>query len=134
MVVDGYRWVGLLTDEFDETVAFYMDVLGFALESLDEAKFVARFSLPSGQEFEVYGPRNRIRHAKYRAMEGPVVGLDVADVAEARREMIAQGIRFLTDVETNGDGVARAFFLGPGEQVYTIQSTSGAGSGRTSPG
>ena len=124
MVVDGYRWVGLLTDEFDETVSFYVDVLGFTLESLDEAKYVARFSLPSGQEFEVYGPRNRIRHAKYRAMEGPVVGLDVDDVAEARHEMMSHGIRFLTDVETNGDGVARAFFVGPGDQLYTIQSTT----------
>ena len=124
MVVDGYGWIGLLTDEFDETVAFYTDVLGFELDSLDDVKYVARFSLPSGQRFEIYGPRNRIRHAKYRAMEGPVVGLDVADVEEARRDMMAQGIRFLTEVETNGDGVSRAFFMGPGNQLYTIQSVA----------
>ena len=75
MRVDGYSWVGLLTDEFEETVEFYTEVLGFELVSLDDAKYVANFRLPSGQQYDVYGPRNRIRHAKDRAMDGPVIGL-----------------------------------------------------------
>ena len=123
MIVDGYRWIGLLSDEFFETVEFYTDVLGFELVTLDEAKYVARFSLPSGQAFEVYGPRNRIRNAKYRAMEGPVVGLHVEDVGTSRSEMMAAGVRFITDVETNGDGSSQAFFIGPGDQLYCLHGT-----------
>ena len=35
--------------------------------------------------------------------------------------MMARGVRFITDVETNGDGSARAFFVGPGDQLYSLQ-------------
>ena len=122
MGVDGFSWIGLLTEEFDETVEFYTEVLGFELVSLDVAKYVAKFRLPSGQLYDVYGPRNRIRHAKYRAMDGPVIGLQVDDVVERRREMMSQGVRFITEVESNGDGVGRAFFVGPDERLYVIQS------------
>ncbi|MEE9298380.1 MAG: VOC family protein [Acidimicrobiia bacterium] len=123
MQVESYQWVGLLADDFEGTLRFFSQVLGFELEDKDDDKVVAMFRLPSGQQVEVFGPGNRDRKRKYRLMNGPVVGLQVPDVAAARRELIAQGFEFVTEVEESDDGASWAYFIGPDQRLYSIQNT-----------
>ena len=120
--VEGYQWIGLLAADFEATVEFFSDVLGLELEDLDEEKVVAMFRLPSGQGLEVFGPTNRDRRRKYRLMDGPVVGLEVADVAAGRQELIAQGVEFVTDVESAPTGETWAYVIGPDKRLYTLQN------------
>ena len=122
MRVEGYRWIGLLADDFEGTVEFFSGVLGLELEDLDEEKLIAMFRLPSGQGFEVFGPNNRERKHKYRLMDAPVVGLEVADVTGARDELVAQGVEFVTDVEAAPGGETWAYFLDPDNRLYSLQN------------
>lgn len=122
MRAEGCRWIGLLVDDFEGTVEFFSEVLGLELENLDEEKVVAMFRFPSGQGFEVFGPNNRQRKHKYRLMDGPVVGLEVANVSVAREELIAHGVEFVTDVEAAPGGETWAYFLGPDDRLYSLQN------------
>lgn len=121
MRVEGYRWIGLLADDFEGTVEFFSEVLGLELEDLDDEKVIAMFRFPSGQGFEVFGPNNRERYQKYRLMDGPVVGFEVANVSGARDELIAHGFEFVTDVEAAPSGSTWAYFLGPDNRLYSVQ-------------
>lgn len=79
------------------------------------------FRFPSGQGLEVYGPSNRTRKAKYQYFNGPVIGLEVDDIAAARDELLAKGIEFVGDIEGLDDGsVYWTYFWGPDGQFYTL--------------
>lgn len=121
MRVTSFNWVGMLTEDFEETIHFFSEVLGLSLEYRDEAKIITHFRLPSGQLLEIYGPSNRQRKEKYQLFNGPVLGFEVEDVGAARQEMVAKGVRFITEVERDPSGDAWAFFLGPEEMLFTIQ-------------
>ncbi len=120
MRVTEISWVGVLTEGFEETVHFFSEVLGLSLEHRDEAKAIVHFRFPSGQLLEVYGPSNRQRKEKYRWFNGPALGFEVADVEAARQQMMARGVRFVSEVETWG-GDAWALFLGPEDKLFEIQ-------------
>jgi catechol 2,3-dioxygenase-like lactoylglutathione lyase family enzyme len=61
MRVTGIGWVGVLTDDYEETLHFFSEILGLSLEYRNEDKVHAHFRLPSGQLLEVFGPSNRQR-------------------------------------------------------------------------
>lgn len=121
MRVTSINWIGVLTEDFEETIQFFTEVLGLSLEYQDEDKVITHFRLPSGQLFEIYGPSNRQRKEKYQLFNGPVLGFEVENVEAARQEMMASGVRFITEVERDPGGDAWAFFLGPKEMLLTIQ-------------
>jgi catechol 2,3-dioxygenase-like lactoylglutathione lyase family enzyme len=120
MRVTGISWAGVLTEDFEATLHFFSEFLGLSLDYRDEARVLAHFRLPSGDLLEVYGPSNRQRKEKYRWFNGPALGFEVEDVEGARQEMIAHGVRFITEVET-WEGDAYALFLGPEDKLFEIQ-------------
>lgn len=122
MRVTGIGWLGVLTENYEEALHFFSEILGLSLEHRDEAKVLAHFWLPSGQLLEVFGPSNRQRKEKYRWFTGPEVGFEVEDVGVAYQEMVARGVRFITEVEIWEDH-AWAHFLGPEDTLFGIQKS-----------
>jgi catechol 2,3-dioxygenase-like lactoylglutathione lyase family enzyme len=107
--------MGVPTQNFAETVAFFCDVLSLEAERRDAAFAVLR--LPSGEAVEVFGPE--IAGARQFAT-GPVVGFEVEDVREARGEMEAKGVEFLGLVHEGDPGAAWSHFRGPDGKIYEI--------------
>lgn len=120
MRVKEISWAGVLTEGFEESVHFFSEVLGLSLEHRDEAKAIVHLRFPSGQLLEVYGPSNRQRKEKYRRFNGPALGFEVEEVEAARQQMMARGVRFISEVET-WEGDAWALFLGPEDKLFEIQ-------------
>ena len=120
MRVTEISWVGVLTEDFEDTLHFFSEVLGLSLGYRDEAKAIVHFRLPSRQLLEVYGPSNRQRKEKYRRFNGPALGFEVEEVEAARQQMMARGVRFITEVET-WEGDAWALFRGPEDKLFEIQ-------------
>ena len=116
----GFSWVGLLVSDFEKSIDFFSKVLGLSLDHEDTARVVAHFLLPSGQMLEVFGPSNRQRKAKYELFDGPVIGFQVDDLSNAVDEMKFRGAQFVTQIETAPDGDSWAYFLGPGDTLFTI--------------
>ena len=84
MRVTQLSWAGVLTEDFEDAVHFFSEVLGLSLEYRDEAKAIVHFRFLSGQLLEVYGPSNRQRKEKYRWFNGPALGFEVEAFEAAR--------------------------------------------------
>lgn len=115
MRVRGIRWLGTPTDRYAETVSFARDVLG--LRQLFEQDDFAVFETENGDTFEVFGPKGVADGHEF--MVAPVAGFEVDDVAAARAEMEAKGIRFIGDVH-GAPSSAWSHFYGPDGHVYEI--------------
>jgi catechol 2,3-dioxygenase-like lactoylglutathione lyase family enzyme len=114
--VKGIVWVGTATEQFDETVRFFSEVLG--LERFHEREDVSVLRLEGGEWIEVFGPRD----PHYREFDrGLAVEFLVDDVAEARAELEALGIEFLIENHGWGDYVW-THFRGPDGNVYGLTS------------
>ncbi len=121
MIQGGIRsliWMGVRTDRFQETVAFYRDVMGLRLLR-EEADFVC-FSLANGVELHVYGPSDN-DHLFFGP--GPVVGFEVGHFWKTRSQMVGAGIEFIGPVQENETRTWN-HFRGPDGNIYEIMSTN----------
>jgi catechol 2,3-dioxygenase-like lactoylglutathione lyase family enzyme len=117
MNIGSYSWAGAPTDDFDETMRFFEEVLGFHVVVRDDETDFGMFRMPSGQVFEVFGPKSD----EHGYLKMPAVGFDVEDVRQAREELEAQGIEFVTDILTIPSGkVSWTYFVGPDGFLYEI--------------
>jgi catechol 2,3-dioxygenase-like lactoylglutathione lyase family enzyme len=109
-------WMGVRTEHFEETVAFYREVMGLTL--VREGAGFAWFVLANGVELHVYGPADE-DHRFFGV--GPVVGFEVADFAAARSRMVAAGIEFIGEVQESETRIWN-HFRGTDNNIYEIMS------------
>ena len=125
MHVRRLAWLGTRTERFDETTAFFRDVLGIPVR-YEEPGF-AMLQLPDADRdfVEVFAP-NAPGGELYTA--GPVVGLLVDDVEEARAELEAAGFEVLDETRwlESMDGYGWFHVRGPDGNVYAIMQDSRA--------
>jgi catechol 2,3-dioxygenase-like lactoylglutathione lyase family enzyme len=119
-------WLGTRTEKFDETTAFFRDMLGLAL-GYEEPGF-AMFALPEADRdyVEVFSADRKDLATFYTT--GPVVGLLVDDVVEARRELGDAGVELLDDIQSPESmaGYCWFHFRGPDGNVYAVVEGSTA--------
>ncbi|HLZ70839.1 MAG TPA: VOC family protein [Dehalococcoidia bacterium] len=116
MEVQRIRWAGVRTHDFASTVRFFSEVMGLSPNQTDTTRMAAGFRLPSGQQFEVFGPASR-----YFPLHGcPVLGFEVDDVHAARRELEAAGVEFVSEVIEEPSGEAWTYFRGPDGVLYEL--------------
>ena len=116
MRVLGVVWVGVRTESFAETVAFFRDVLGVPLEELEPDFGWSR--MPDSSQFEVFGPSDK-GHQHFST--GPVPEFLVDDLAAALAELQASGIEILGDPEVHGTE-GWLHFRAPDGNVYGLTS------------
>jgi catechol 2,3-dioxygenase-like lactoylglutathione lyase family enzyme len=102
--------------EFRPALDFYTEILGMRLIKLDASRDLAIWVLPSGQGFEIFGPR----HGNPRRWPGPVVSFDVEHVPTARAELEARGVEFTTEILGAPGGRVWTFFRDPDGLLYEI--------------
>jgi catechol 2,3-dioxygenase-like lactoylglutathione lyase family enzyme len=105
------------TDRFDETVAFFRDVLGVPL--VEAADDFAWSKLADASQFEVFGPREG-SHDHFTT--GPVPEFLVDDVFAAAAELEAAGVELLGPPQgTPSEGWLH--FRAPDGNVYGVTSS-----------
>ncbi len=118
-------WLGTRTERFDEMTAFVRDILGLSVK-YEEPGF-AMFRLPGADNdfVEVFGMD--VEAGSFYTT-GPVVGLLVDDVEEARTELQEAGIELLDEIQTSSlaEGLAWFHFRGPDGNVYAVLQGSEA--------
>jgi catechol 2,3-dioxygenase-like lactoylglutathione lyase family enzyme len=117
MRVLGYTWAGVRSADLKSAARFFADVLGLSL--VRESGRLAQFEMPSGQLFEVFSSESRY----YRLHACPVLAFQVEDVRAARKELEAQGVEFVTDVD-GGEVEAWTYFRGPDGYLYELWQTT----------
>ncbi|HEX6230597.1 MAG TPA: VOC family protein [Actinomycetota bacterium] len=116
MEIKGLVWVGTATDRYDDTVAFFRDVLG--MTTFHTSDHLTVLKLATGDWVEVFGPG----HEHFAEFDrGPVVEFLVDDLDAARSELEGRGVEFLHANHTWGD-FSWAHFRGPDGSIYGITS------------
>ncbi|HUQ23396.1 MAG TPA: VOC family protein [Gaiellaceae bacterium] len=118
MRVLGLVWAGVKTDRFDETVAFFRDVLGIPLVAA--APGFVWSKLPDSSQFEVFGPDE---HDHGHFTTGPVPEFLVEDVFAAAEDLAAAGVELLGPPQGTPEQ-GWLHFRAPDGNVYGV--TSGA--------
>ena len=94
----GVDYVSVPTDDFDRSIAFYGETLGLPC--------IERYGAKPGAEFQVGNVTLAVMESKAFGQEFRPncmpIALQVEDVADARRQLEAAGVTFLTDVFDSG--------------------------------
>jgi catechol 2,3-dioxygenase-like lactoylglutathione lyase family enzyme len=119
MRVRGILWTGVRVTDQKAAEVFFSDVLGLTLARKDDDQHFSLFQLPSGQEFEVFGPGSL-----WSAIhEHPVVvGFEVENVPQARGELESLGVELVTDIQGDQRTGAWCYFRGPDGILFEICS------------
>lgn len=117
MRVRGVVWVGSRTDAFDETVAFFRDVLGVPL-AVDGS--VAAGEMPDSSKVEVFGPSDT-DHDHFST--GPVPEFLVDDLPAALDELRSHGVEILGEPMIE-DGEGWLHFRAPDRNVYGLTASA----------
>src|SRR4051794_30700758 len=97
MQVLSLAWLGVRTDEYEATAAFFTDVLGLPVNS-SEPDFSV-LDVPGGATVEIFGPSSPYN----RHLTHPVAGFRVAALAAAVEELRAAGTEIVLPVQSGGD-------------------------------
>lgn len=122
-MIKGIDWILCPTGSFEETVAFFRDVLGLKqLASgvpVTDPQFTryAQFSTPDRITLEVVEPTAAARPLH----RGPVLCLTVDDLAGTRVHLAGKGVEFVAPVISAGDGWGWTYLRAPGGQVLQLQ-------------
>ncbi len=114
MEITGLKWLGIRTEAYEETVAFFRDVL--KLEEKETQALYAGFKLPDGDVVDVFHADEE-DHKFFTT--GRVAGFGVTDVEAARKELESRGIEFIGGIQGEGDD-RWTHFRGPDGNVYEI--------------
>lgn len=115
IAIKGLTWLGVRTDKFDETCAFYEETLGLPVVSTEEGRRVYR--LEDGSAIAVFSEEFE-SHQHFTT--GPVVALRVDDVEQARAELEQAGIEFLSPIRGVKGESRWAHFRGVDGNIYEI--------------
>jgi predicted enzyme related to lactoylglutathione lyase len=122
-VTKGVEWICTCTTNFNETVAFFSNVMGLPVTEegvpVTDTQFTryAQITMPNGVVLEILEPGEAVRQL-YKA---PIVSITVDDVAQARRELEGHEVEFLTPIFDTRRGWGWTYFRAPDGNVYQIQ-------------
>jgi catechol 2,3-dioxygenase-like lactoylglutathione lyase family enzyme len=119
-------WLGVRTEAFDETNAFFGDVLGLPMD-YEESGFSMFALSDADRDFvEVFSTARHDLATSYTA--APVVGLLVDDIVEAREELAAAGVELIDEIQSVASMNGYLFFhvRGPDGNVYALVEGSSA--------
>jgi predicted enzyme related to lactoylglutathione lyase len=120
MRVHGLVWVGVRTERFDETVAFFQRRLGIELERVRDDFAWSR--MPDTSQLEVFGTTD-LEHAAFTT--GPVPEFLVDDLAAGLEELRAAGVEIVGEpVLDDGHGDGWLHFRAPDGNVYGLTKGS----------
>lgn len=107
--------MGSATDDHEATTEFFANVLGMRVTT--DVPGFSRLAAANGDRLELFGP-DSIEHDQLDT--GPVAGLWVEDVVEARHELQAAGVEEVTELETGRDGHRWFYFKAPDGRYYEL--------------
>lgn len=122
-ITEGINWILAPTGNFDQSVAFFRDVMGMPVTEqgvpVTDTQFsrYAQFKMPNGIVLEIVEPKEAVAHL-YRA---PIVSITVDDVAQARRELEGKQIKFPTRIFDSKQGWGWTYFRAPDGAVYQLR-------------
>jgi catechol 2,3-dioxygenase-like lactoylglutathione lyase family enzyme len=111
-----YTWLGIGAEDFERTVQFFRETVALSLIVCKERSQYALFHLPSGQDFEIFGPHSRW----YNLQRYPVLGFEVTNIQSAYEYLQNQGVKFASEIVSAPGWGSFSYFYGPDNYLYEI--------------
>ena len=115
----GISWVGIGTDDFEGTFAFFRDVLGLAPSAVGTDQALLEVGT-LGQQLEIFGREGRGKTLN----TPPTFAFEVDDFDAAHSALVARGIEIVGD-PGEWDGHRWVYFRGPGGFLFEIKTSPG---------
>ena len=116
MRVKSFSWVGIATDDFDRSMSFFRDLLGFEVWVQGEEQAILKNE--AGQQLEIFGRDEREKELT----ASPVIAFEVDDLEAACQELRVAGIELVGEIG-RWNGFAWQFFRSPDGHVFEIKSS-----------
>jgi hypothetical protein len=122
-IIEGINWVITCTANFEQTVAFFRDIMGLVITAegipVTDTQFTryAQLAMPMGGVLEIVEPTADVRQV-YTA---PIVSFTVDDMLQARRELEDRQIAFVAPIFRTQDGWGWIYFRAPDGNIYQLQ-------------
>ena len=122
-ITEGINWILAPTPRFQESLAFFRDVMGLPIVEegvpVTDTQFsrYAQVKLPNGLVLEIVEPKDTVAQL-YHA---PIVSITDDDVARARHELEERQIKFVAPVFDTQEGWGWTYFHAPDGNVYQLQ-------------
>ena len=121
MKIKGISWLGVGTEDFVGTLAFFTETLGLETAIVDEGG-VALLRAGESQIVEIFGSGTRGK----ALTSPPAIAFEVDDVAAARDELVSKGVEIIGDIGS-WNGFEWLYFRGPDGNIFSIKKTPPAG-------
>ena len=112
--VKGFAWVGVGTDDYETSLRFFTEVLGFTVEASGDDQAILRVS--PGQQLEIFGRDGRGKDLN----TPPTIAFEVDDVAQAARELVAGGAELIGDIGS-WNGHEWQYFRTPDGHLFEVK-------------
>ena len=117
ITVKGFAWVGVGTDDYETSLRFFTQVLGFTVEHGGDRQAILRVA--PGQQLEIFG---RAGHGK-ELNTPPTIAFEVEDVAEAARLLVAGGAELVGEMDS-WNGHDWQYFRTPDGHLFEIKRSA----------
>ena len=115
--VKGFSWVGLGTDDYESSLRFFTEVLGFTVEASGDSQAILRVA--PGQQLEIFGKEGRGKELN----PPPTIAFEVDDVTEAASALVAGGAELVGDVGS-WHGHEWQYFRTPDGHLFEIKRSA----------
>ncbi|MDQ3077753.1 MAG: VOC family protein [Pseudomonadota bacterium] len=114
--VKGFSWVGVGTDDFERSLAFFTEALGLTVDTLADRQAILRVA--DGQQLEIFGREGRGKSLNMP----PTIAFEVDDIEQAKAALVAGGAELIGDVgEWNGH--TWLYFRSPDGHLFEVKTS-----------
>ena len=114
MKVKGFSWVGVASNDFPATLAFFTDVLGLTVDTCGDDQ--ALLNVAPGQQLEIFGREGRGKSLNRH----PTIAFEVEDVEAARTALVAGGAEIIGDIG-RWNGHEWLYFRTPDGDLFEVK-------------
>jgi len=114
MKIKGFSWVGIASDDFSRTFAFFTEVLGLSVATLGDDQAI--LSVAPGQQLEIFGRDGRGK----RLNRHPTIAFEVEDVEAAKTALIAGGAEIIGEMG-RWNGHEWLYFRTPDGHLFAVK-------------
>jgi lactoylglutathione lyase len=118
------EWVILLTSDYQKSLNFYRDILGFVIEREVEEDEFAQFKFKN-LNFAIYGKKHVEKMLGKEVINNPSSAIysfpDSIDVDKDYQILKNKGVKFIKEPELQPWGQKTAYFADPDGHIWEIQ-------------
>ncbi len=116
MKIKGFSWVGVGTDDYDRTLTFFTETMGFKVETEGDRQAILRVA--PGQQLEIFGKDGRGKTLN----TPPSIAFEVDDVSAAAEVLRRGGAELIGDIG-RWNGHEWLYFRSPDGHLFEVKSS-----------